>query len=54
MSFFGRARVSAAEEYGRARAERYGRVARMLRAVKVIFWFSVLVVVVLMWRLGQG
>lgn len=36
MGFFDRAWDSAADEYGRSRAEKYGAVARMIRAVQVV------------------
>lgn len=35
MTFFGRAYDAAAQEYGRSRAEKYGRVARFLRWCQV-------------------
>jgi hypothetical protein len=36
MGFFDRAWNSAADEYGRTRAEKYGAVARVIRAVQVV------------------
>lgn len=36
MGFFDRAWDSAADEYGRKRAEKYGAVARFIRAVQVV------------------
>ena len=35
MGFFDRAWNSAADEYGRSRAEKYGAVARVVRAIQV-------------------
>jgi uncharacterized integral membrane protein len=47
VSFFRTARNAAAAEYGRNRAEKYGRVAGVWRAVKVGFWCALLVLVVI-------
>lgn len=50
VSFFSRAREAAAMEYGRARAERYGKIANMWRWVKIAVFFSAVLVIVVVAR----
>lgn len=50
MSFFGKAREAAAMEYGRARAERYGRIANAVRWAKVIGFLVLVIAIVVVAR----
>jgi hypothetical protein len=50
MGFFSRAWDSAGHEYGRQNAERYARIARTLRWIRVI---AVLLFLCWMYYLGQ-
>jgi hypothetical protein len=49
MGFFDRAWNSAAEEYGRTRAEKYGAVARFIRAIQVMVMIALALGVGYLW-----
>lgn len=50
MSFFRKAWYSGAEEYGKARAEKYGKIARL---GNWIAFLSIMAFVGYCWHLGQ-
>lgn len=54
MNFFGEARRAGAAEYGRVRAERYGRRARFGAAVMVVLCVLLAVGIVVAARGGFG
>lgn len=49
MGFFDRAWGAAADEYGRSRAERYGQLARLWRAVQLLGALALAAGVVWLW-----
>lgn len=49
MGFFDRAWNSAADEYGRTRAEKYGAVARVIRAVQVVVMIALALGIGYLW-----
>jgi hypothetical protein len=54
MGFMDRAWNSAAEEYGRVRAEKYGRLIRIWRGVQVLAGIALTIGVIYCYHLGQG
>lgn len=55
MGFYERAYGAAAEEYGRQRAEKYGRIARAWQVVKVTAAIALVIGIIYMWHVGgQG
>jgi hypothetical protein len=53
MGFFEKAWGSAAETYGAARAEKWGKVARFWRALQLLLGVLLIIGIVYMWTLGQ-
>jgi hypothetical protein len=49
MGFHDRAWNAAADEYGRSRAEKYGAVARFIRAVQVCMVIALLIGIGVLW-----
>lgn len=54
MSFHSRAWHSAADEYGKQRAEQYGRIARGIRTAKVIGALCLLLAMAYFLVTGRG
>jgi hypothetical protein len=52
MDFMGRAWNSAAEEYGRVRAEKYGRLMRVWRTIQVCMGIALALGIVYLWHVG--
>lgn len=53
MSFHRRAWHAAAAQYGSDRSEKYGRIARAIRVVKIIAVVMLVAGIFYLWRLGQ-
>ena len=53
MSFFGRAYGAAADEYGKQRAEKYGRVARAWRGFQIVVIIALGIGIFYMWSVGH-
>ena len=53
MGFYGRARIAAAEQYGRDRSERYGKVARALALFKLAVGVALVIGIFVMWSVGH-
>jgi hypothetical protein len=49
MGFFDRAWNSAADEYGRTRAEKYGAIARLVRTVQVVMIVALAIGIGYLW-----
>lgn len=54
MGFFEKARTSGAMEYGRARAEQYGRLAKLWLAIKVAFWSALIILIIIVTLTHRG
>ncbi|MET0415992.1 MAG: hypothetical protein ABW022_08230 [Actinoplanes sp.] len=54
MGFMDRAWESAAEEYGKARAEKYGRIMKAWRTIQVLAGIGLGLGILYLWHLGQG
>lgn len=53
MGFFDRAYSAAADQYGRDRSEKYGRVARFIRGFQIIVGIAFILGIVYMWNVGH-
>lgn len=54
MWFYTRAWTAAAEQYGKDRAEKYGRIAKIVRAFYVLACLALILGIVHLWNLGQA
>lgn len=52
MGFFERAWRSAGDEYGRTRAEKYGKWAKLLRTIQLLMMVALVIGIVHLYRTG--
>ena len=53
MGFHDRAWNAAADEYGKQRAEKYGKVARAVRLFKLAVGVALVIGIIVMWNIGH-
>lgn len=53
MGFQDRAWNAAADEYGRQRAEKYGKVAKATQLFKLVVGVALVIGIIVMWNIGH-